>query len=39
MRDKALQSEKIQDNPANSRTVGNSVYVGSSDILNFNWLH
>ena len=28
MQDKALQSEKMQDNPAKSRTVGNSaVYV------------
>ena len=25
MQDKALQSEKMQDNPAKSRTVGNSV--------------
>ena len=24
MQDKALQSEKMQDNPAKSRTVGNS---------------
>ena len=27
MQDKALQSEKMQDNPAKSRTVGNSVQV------------
>ena len=26
MQDKALQSEKMQDNPAKSRTVGNSGY-------------
>ena len=25
MQDKALQSEKMQDNPAKSRTVGNSA--------------
>ena len=27
MQDKALQSEKMQDNPAKSRTVGNSEYL------------
>ena len=27
MQDKALQSEKMQDNPAKSRTVGNSAKV------------
>ena len=27
MQDKALQSEKMQDNPAKSRTVGNSAAV------------
>ena len=26
MQDKALQSEKMQDNPAKSRTVGNSAF-------------
>ena len=29
MQDKALQSEKMQDNPAKSRTVGNSGEDGS----------
>ena len=27
MQDKALQSEKMQDNPAKSRTVGNSAVI------------
>ena len=27
MQDKALQSEKMQDNPAKSRTVGNSALI------------